>query len=129
MDEMNPQGYATSGGVPDMGLGFGKTLSDMRFMGLAGMIYGVLTCLSIVGALVGVPMVIASNRFLESIKLLEEYRVGGRQGDLATAFHEMGRSFRLMKIIVIISLVLMVMQFVFMFLFGGLALLSGLASS
>ncbi len=37
-----------------MGPGFGKTLSDMRFMGWVGMVYGIVTCLSIIGAVVGV---------------------------------------------------------------------------
>ncbi len=129
MNDMNQQGYSASGPIPEMGLSFGKTLSDMRFIGLVGMVYGVMTCLSLVGAVVGVPIIIAANRFLESIKILQEYRVHGRQGDLSTAFHEMGRSFRLMKIIVLISIGLTVLYFMLIFMFGGLALLSELGSN
>ncbi len=112
-----------------MGLGFARTLGDMKFVGVAAMIYGVMNCLSLAGAVMGVPIIIAANRFLESVKILQQYRSSGRQEDLATGFHEMGRSFRLLKIVVLITIAMSVLTFVVMFLFGGLALLAGLAEA
>jgi len=125
------------GGNPDfsgpgkdhgMGLTFGKTLGNMKFMGVAGMVYGVLTCLSLVGAILGVPIIIASNRFLEAVKIMEQYRTSGRSEDMAAAFHELGRSFRLMKVVVLISLGMMVLYMGAGFIFGGFAILSSLAN-
>ena len=41
---------------------FDKMTSDMRFVGLFTIIYGVLTCLTIIGALIGVPTIIIGLR-------------------------------------------------------------------
>ncbi len=134
MSEMNGdsqfQGqYDMSGpsGNHGMGMGFARTLGDMKFVGVTAMIYGVITCLSLAGAIMGIPIVIASNRFLEAVKILKEYRLTGRQEDMATAFHEFGRCFRLLKIVVLITIGMYILVFVLMFLFGGIALLAGLA--
>ncbi len=124
----NPD-FAGPGQGHGMGVTFGKTLGDMKFMGVAGMVYGILTCLSIVGAIMGIPIIIASNRFLEAIKIFEQYRISNRPEDLASAFQELGRSFRLLKIVVMISLGLTVLYFMGVFLFGGLTMLSSLANA
>jgi len=112
-----------------MGMGFARTLSDMKFVGVSAMIFGIMNCLSLAGAVMGIPIIIAANRFLESVKILQEYRLSGRREDLATGFHEMGRSFRLLKIVVLITIGMYVLGFVAMFLFGGLAVLAGLAGA
>ena len=62
-------------GVHSMGLGFEGTLKDMRFIGWVSMIYGILTCLSIAGAIVGVPLIIASHRFIEGINRFDLSRL------------------------------------------------------
>lgn len=111
-----------------MGLGFGQILGDMRFMGWVGLIYGILTCLSIVGAIIGVPLIIAAHRFLEGINRFDLYRQDPQaQGELRTGFHELGRSFRILKILVIIHILLTVVYLFFLFFLGGLGLLSELA--
>ena len=122
----NPD-FARSGEGHGMGVTFGKTLGDMKFMGVVGMVYGILTCLSVVGAIMGVPIIIASNRFLEAVKILEQYRLSNRPEDMASAFQELGRSFRLLKIVVMITLGMTVLYFIGLILFGGIAMLSSLA--
>ena len=112
-----------------MGMGFARTLGDMKFLGVAAMIYGIMNCLSLAGAVMGVPIIIAANRFLESVKILQEYRLSGRPEDLASGFHEMGRCFRLLKIVVLITIAMSVLTFAVIFLFGGLAVLAGLAGA
>ncbi len=110
-----------------MGPGFGRTLADMRFMGWVTMVYGILTCLTIVGMIVGIPVIVAANRFLAGVKRFEAYGVSASAEELKAGFHELGGSFRLLKIITIIYLVLTALYLVFMFLMGGLSLLAGLA--
>lgn len=112
-----------------MGLGFARTLGDMKFVGVAAMIYGFFNCLSLAGAVMGIPIIIASNRFLEAVKILQRYRQSGQQDDLSRAFQEMGRSFRLLKTVVLITIAMSVLAFVVMFFFGGVALLAGLAKT
>jgi len=116
-------------GVHPMGLGFEGTLKDMRFIGWVSLIYGILTCLSIVGAVVGVPLIIASHRFIEGINRFDLFRQTGTEDELQAGFYELGRSFRILKILTIIYLVLILLWFAFMFLMGGLSLMASLMDS
>ena len=124
---------ARSGPVSDfrhpMGPSFGKTLGDMRFMGWVGLIYGIMNCLSIVGVIVGIPMIIAAHRFIEGINRFEYYRQDRSEAALQAGFAELGRSFRVMKILTIIHLSLMVGYIAFLFLLGGLGIMSELVGS
>ena len=114
---------AAAAPLPD----FGRTLGDMRFMGWVTLIYGVLSCLTIVGAVVGVPVIIAAHRFIEGVNRFENWGGSGNAVDLHQGFGELGRSFRILKVITIVYLVLTVLYLVFLFFLGGLALLQGLA--
>ncbi|MCK9996693.1 MAG: hypothetical protein KAH56_10505 [Candidatus Krumholzibacteria bacterium] len=116
-------------GVHAMGLGFEGTLKDMRFIGWVSMIYGILTCLSIIGAVIGVPLIIASHRFIEGINRFDLFRQTGTQDELQAGFYELGRSFRILKILTIIYLVLILLWFAFMFMMGGLGLMASLMDS
>lgn len=132
MEQMGPPAGSQPGPDTDfthpMGPGFGKTLGDMRFMGWVGLIWGILTCLSIIGAIVGVPMIIACHRFIEGVNRFENYRRQRTEAELMAGFAELGRSFRVMKILTIIYIVLTVGYLAFLFLLGGLGILSELAS-
>jgi len=112
-----------------MGPDFRSILADMRFMGWVALIYGILTCLSIVGALIGVPMIIAAHRFIEGVNRFDVYRQDRSEAELRTGFHELGRSFRIMKVLVVIHIVLVVGYFCFLFFLGGIGILSGLANA
>jgi len=112
-----------------LGPGFPGTLGDMRFMGYTVIVVGVLNCLTILGAILGVPLIISGRQFLDSAGRFEEVRHGGGEASLAAGFHDLGRSLRILKILVIIYIVLTVMYFVGLFFFGGLAMLAGLAES
>jgi len=126
-------GAGTGGGAFDnpaaLGPGFPGTLGDMRFMGYTVIVVGVMNCLTIIGAILGVPLIISGRQFLDSAARFEEVRHGGGTNSLAAGFHDLGRSLRILKILVIIYIVLTVMYFIGLFFFGGLAMLAGLAES
>jgi hypothetical protein len=82
-----------------------------------------------VGAVVGVPLIIASHRFIEGINRFDLFRQTGTEDELQAGFYELGRSFRILKILTIIYLVLILLWFAFMFLMGGLSLMAGLMDS
>ena len=127
-DQASPTAAAAAPGPGHpLGPGFGATLADMRFMGWVTLVYGVLTCLTIIGAVFGVPVIIAAHRFIEGVNRFELYRQDGSPAELRTGFHELGRSFRILKVITLIYLVLTVLYLVFLFFLGGLGLLAGLA--
>lgn len=110
-----------------LGPRYGSTLGDMRFMGWVTLVYGVLTCLTIIGAVLGVPVIIAAHRFIEAVNRLEVYGRSAAPEDLKAGFDELGRSFRILKVITIVYIVLTVLYLVFLFLLGGIGLLSELA--
>lgn len=128
-DHVNPIAPPADDPLHPLGPDIGRTLGDMRFMGWVTLIYGILTCLTIVGAVVGVPTIIAAHRFIEGVNRFELYRQDRSQAELRTGFHELGRSFRILKILTIIYLVLTMLYVFFLFFLGGIGLLSGLADA
>lgn len=128
MSEMTPNEAAASFEHP-MGPQFRSTLGDMRFMGWVSLIYGILTCVSIVGIPLGIPLIIASHRFIEGVNRFEGYRMERSESELRAGFQQLGSSFRILKILTIIYIVLTVLYLFFMFALGGIGLLSELANS
>jgi hypothetical protein len=78
----------------------------MGFVGMFCIIYGALACLSIIGAIVGIPYIIAGLRIRESA---DSYLAFSRSSDarqLLTAFEKQSSFFFIMKVLIIIALVL-----------------------
>ncbi len=89
-----------------------RMAGDMSFVGLFSIIYGALTSLSIIGAIIGVPMIIAGLRLREAADNFRDYH---RQGDslaLDRALERQKTYFTITKWIIIIALALMVLSFV-----------------
>lgn len=96
-----------------------KMTNDMKFVGLFTIIYGALSCLSIIGALIGVPMIIAGLRLRESADAFVEYLVAKEEGKLLQGFDLQSKYFFIQKIIIIVTLVLIALYIVVMVLFFG----------
>ncbi|MEW6652627.1 MAG: DUF5362 domain-containing protein [Bacteroidota bacterium] len=92
---------------------FDKMTADMRFVGLFTIIYGVLSCLTIIGAIVGVPTIIIGLRIREAADQFSIYKMTNNAASLRQAFELQGRYFRLIKILIIIGLVLTALYIVF----------------
>lgn len=78
----------------------------MSFVGMFCIVYGALACLSIVGAIIGIPYIIAGLRIRESA---DSYRSFSRNSDarqLLTAFEKQSSFFFITKVLIIIALVL-----------------------
>ena len=93
---------------------------DMKFVGMFQIIYGALCCLTIIGALIGVPAIIAGLRLRESGEAYAAYS-GGDGSALGRAFTGQASFFKIIKILMIIALVLIVLDIVLMIAMGGLA--------
>ena len=78
---------------------------DMKFVGLFMIIIGALDCLSIVGALVGIPLIFAGLRAREAGDAYLAYAQGDYSA-LGRAFIGQASHFKIIKILVIIGLVL-----------------------
>ena len=86
--------------------------NDMKFVGLIYIICGALACLSIIGALIGVPVIFAGLRARESGDAYNAYSAGDYSA-LGRAFTGQASFFKILKIIMIIYIVLMCLYFLF----------------
>lgn len=79
----------------------------MKFIGLLAMIGGVLYCITIIGAIIGVPYFLMGKRIRESADAFDGYRTSGSASDLESAIEKQTRAFFIMYILAIIALVLL----------------------
>ncbi|AFN73737.1 hypothetical protein MROS_0494 [Melioribacter roseus P3M-2] len=94
-------------------LNFEKMIRDMRFVGIFVIIYGALACLSIIGAIIGVPIIIIGLRIREAAEQFEIYKATNQAAALRMGFELQGKYFRLAKIIIIVSLIITALWFIF----------------
>lgn len=89
-----------------------KLSSDMRFVGLFLIIIGVFYSLTIIGAIMGIPLIISGLRLRESSDSFTSYMVSGDNNMLERALERQSRFFFIQKIFIIITLVLMVLYII-----------------
>ena len=86
-----------------------KMMNDMRFVGLFTIIYGVINCITIIGAIIGVPLIFMGLRIRESADNFGIFNATGDQNALQNAFEKQYKYFNIQKILIIISLVFIVL--------------------
>src|SRR5207302_10257148 len=91
-----PQVAPTGAVAPPQGM-----TGDMKFVGIFMIIIGALDCLSIVGALIGVPLIFAGLRVREAADGFAAYAAGDYSG-LGRAFIGQASYFKILKILVIV---------------------------
>jgi len=78
----------------------------MGFVGMFCIIYGALACLSIIGAIFGIPYIIAGLRIRESADSYLAFSKSSDARQLLTAFEKQSSFFFIMKVLIIIGLVI-----------------------
>lgn len=84
----------------------------MSFIGLLAMIGGVIYCITIIGAIIGVPYYIMGKRLRESAEAFNGYNSSSSARDLEAAIEKQTRAFFIMYVLAIISLVLLAIYLV-----------------
>jgi hypothetical protein len=84
---------------------FDRMTSDIRFVGMFTIIYGVISCLTIIGAIIGIPTIIIGLRMRESADQFSLYKMTNNSAALKLGFELQGKYFRIIKILIIIGLV------------------------
>jgi hypothetical protein len=84
----------------------------MKFVGLLAMIGGVFYCLTIIGAIIGIPYYIMGKRLRESAEAFEGYNASSSASDLVTAIDKQTRAFFILYILAIVGLVILAIYFV-----------------
>ncbi len=102
-----------------------KMAGDMRFVGVFYIVLGAFYCLSIIGAVIGIPFIICGLRVRESADAYTGYLGSGDTNTLERAFERQGSFFFIQKVLMIISLVLIVLYIIFFIAFGA-AILSAM---
>ncbi|MDZ7714961.1 MAG: DUF5362 family protein [Balneolaceae bacterium] len=96
-----------------------KMAADMKFYAIFYIIYGGLSCLTIIGAIIGVPMIIYNLKLKDAA---EQYRDFAKSKDffmLNKAFENQRKFFFFNKILIIISIVFIVLYIIFLIIFGA----------
>ncbi|MBS4000052.1 MAG: DUF5362 domain-containing protein [Desulfobulbaceae bacterium] len=92
-----------------------KMNTDMRFVGIFSIIYGALTCIGIVTAIIGIPYIIMGIRLRESADHFARYIELGDEMDLNMALEKQQRYYFISKVLVIIALVFILLYLIFIF--------------
>jgi hypothetical protein len=109
-------GNATS---PMIQMTINKMSGDMRFVGIFYIIVGAIYCLTIVGAIVGIPLIISGLRIRESADSYSAYMSSQDSVMLERAFEKQGSFFFIQKVLMIIMLVFIALYIVFIIAFGA----------
>ncbi len=118
IDNLNPDSSSTSINPPSMfQYNFEKMTNDMRFVGMFTIIYGALTCLSIIGALIGIPTIFIGLRMREAADQFSNFRVTNSAASMRAGFELQGRFFHILKILVIVQIVLIILSIIFIIFF------------
>jgi hypothetical protein len=100
-----PASTPLSASIPDL-------TKYMRLIGLLQMIGGVIYCLTIIGAIIGVPLYIMGKRLRESADAFTNYLSSNSGRDLETAIERQTRSFFIQYVLAIVGLVFMAIYIV-----------------
>jgi Family of unknown function (DUF5362) len=90
-----------------------KLNGDMNFVGIFFIIIGAIECISIVGAIVGVPLIISGLRLRESAASFGSFLTSGNEAALDNALERQSRFFFIVKVLIIIALVMFVLEIIF----------------
>ncbi len=103
---------------PTLQITVNKMTGDMQFVGIFYIIIGALQCLSIIGAIIGIPLIICGLRLRESADSFRGYLTTNDSGMLENALERQSRFFFIQKVLLIISIVLFVLYIVVIIVFG-----------
>jgi hypothetical protein len=117
LDDLNLEPASSFKAPSPFQFAFDKMIKDMRFVGMFSIIYGAITCLTIIGALVGVPTIIIGLRMREAADQFAIFKMTNEATALRTGFELQGRYFNIIKILIIVSIVLFVLYLIFIVVF------------
>ena len=98
--------------IPMLRTTISKLNSDMRFVGMFYIIIGALYSITIIGAIMGIPLIISGLRLRESSDSFSSYMLSGDNNMLERALERQSRFFFIQKIFIIITLVVMVLYII-----------------
>lgn len=108
---------------PEPRVSFGNTISkmerNMSFVGLFTIIYGVLNCLTIIGAVIGVPLVIMGLRLRDAADAFDAFDSENDIEALKRAFEKQRSYFFINKVLILVGIAFFVLYILFFAFFLG----------
>jgi hypothetical protein len=89
-----------------------KMIGDMNFVGIFFIITGAIYCLTIVGAIVGIPIIMSGMRVRESASHFQTYLATNDSYALEQAIERQSKFYFMQKILMIITIVFLILYFV-----------------
>ncbi len=83
-----------------------------KFRGIMDIIFGILTSLGFITAIIGIPQIIAGVKLLNSVSALRQYIYNGQEQNVITYFEENRKFFLFSGITVIIKLIFTVISLI-----------------
>ena len=103
---------------PTLQMTVNKMTGDMQFVGIFYIIIGALQCLSIFGAIIGIPVIICGLRLRESADSFKGYLATGDSLMLENAMERQGKFFFIQKVLIIIYLIIFALTIIALIIFG-----------
>ena len=98
--------------IPMLRTTVSKLSADMRFVGIFFIIVGALYSITIIGAILGIPLIISGLRLRESSDSFSSFLLSSDNNMLERALERQSRFFFIQKIFIIITLVVMVLYII-----------------
>jgi|GEM_PF-520762 len=89
----------------------GEMSKNLKFVGIMYIIVGVITCIGIISAIIGVPMIIAGLRAKDAGEKLTGYLQTGDDMSYSSFYKDLSDHFKMLKIYFIIYLISMILGF------------------
>ncbi len=86
-----------------------KMIKDMKFVGVFSIIYGILSCLTVVGALFGIPSIFIGIRLRDAALEYERYLITNDINAVFSGFERQQRAFFIQKVMIIATIVFFVL--------------------
>ena len=96
---------------------FDRMIKDMNFVGMFIIIYGGLSCLTIIGAILGVPYIFIGMRMREAAQQFEIFKISNDASAMRRGFELQGRYFHIGKILIIVGIVLFILYIIAIIIF------------
>ncbi|TAL66869.1 MAG: hypothetical protein EPN82_16560 [Bacteroidetes bacterium] len=128
MSDVTQQGYQQQNLVVEAAFSalIVKMSRDMNFLGIIAIIGGAISCITIIGAAIGIPVIFAGMRLRESSDAFKSYSYNNDPMFLHQAIEKQSRFFFIYKVLILIYLVLIglyILIIIIVFLVAGTAFL------
>ena len=109
---INPQ-YPQNVQVIDFNSILIKMSKDMNFLAIVLIVYGAITCLSIIGAIFGIPYIFAGIRMKEAAFHFKNFTFANNITELHHAVERQQRMFFIFKVLAIVGIIFAVLLIIF----------------